>query len=56
MTTKPNIVNWCSLLRDLLCLIGLHGTWFFQDVDDKLFLKIVKTQINDIFYSTGIRV
>jgi len=50
MTTEPNIVNWCSLLRDLLFLIGLPGAWFFQDVGDvKLFLKIVKTQINDIF-------
>jgi len=50
MTTEPNIVNWCSLLRDLLFLIGLPGAWFFQDVGDvKLFLKIVKTQKNDIF-------
>jgi len=50
MTNKPNIINGCSILRNLVCLIGLPGAWSFQDVgDDKLFLKLVKTQINDIF-------
>ena len=29
MTTKPNIVNWCSLLRDLF-LIGLPGEGSFK--------------------------
>jgi len=54
MMAKPYIVYWCSFLRDLVCLIGLPGAFFFQTVDDdKLFLK---PKINDIFYSTDIRV
>ena len=28
----PNKRSWCSLLLDLLCSLGFHEEWLFQDV------------------------
>jgi len=28
----PKKLSWCSLLRDLLCSLGFHEKWLFQDV------------------------
>ena len=34
----PNKLSWGLLLRDLLCSIGFHEEWLFQDVvNDKIF-------------------
>ena len=47
---KPNVKNWCSLLRNLLYSLGFQEIWYFQTVGNtKLFLSLVKQRINDQF-------
>lgn len=47
---RPNIKNWCSLLRDLLCRLGFHDAWLFQDVgNSNIFLSLVKQRLKDQF-------
>lgn len=46
----PNKKNWCSLVRDLLCNLGLNDAWFYQNVGNaNVFLSLVKQRIKDQF-------
>ena len=50
LDTQPNKKNWCSLVRDLLCQLGFHEVWIFQEIGEtKLFLSIAKQRIKDQF-------
>jgi hypothetical protein len=47
---NPNRINWCSLLKDLLCTLGFYEVWLFQTVgDSELFLYNVKQRLKDQF-------
>ena len=47
---RPNIKNWVSLLRDLLCSLGFYEVWLFQGVGQKqTFFTIVKQRLRDTF-------
>ena len=47
---RPNIKNWCSLLRDLLFTLGFQEVWYFQTTGDpKLFLSFIRQRLNDQF-------
>ena len=46
----PNKTNWCSLLKNLLCLLAFVDAWTFQSVgNNDMFLYIVKQRLNDQF-------
>ena len=46
----PNKINWCTLVKDLLCTLGFYDAWLFQNVgDEKVFLFQVKQRLNDHF-------
>jgi hypothetical protein len=50
ITDNPSRKNWCSFLRDLLCILGFHEVWLFQTIGDpKLFLINVKQRLKDQF-------
>jgi len=36
----PTYVNWCTLLRDLLCSLDLEVVWMYQSVGNKSTLLI----------------
>ena len=46
----PNRNNWCSLLKQLLCTLGLYHVWLAQYVgNEDVFLFLVKQRLNDHF-------
>ena len=50
LESQPNKKNWCSSVKDLLCQLGFHYVWFFQDIgNSNIFLKLVKQRIRDNF-------
>ena len=45
MLDKPTCVNWCTLLRDLLCSLDLEEVWMYQSVGNKsTILMLVKKE------------
>ena len=47
---NPNIVNWCSKLKQLLCSLGFYDVWLQQSVGDiDMFLAILKQRLKDNF-------
>ena len=53
VNNNPNIVNWASLLRDMLCNLGFRDVWLAQSVGNpKLFISIFKQRIHDNFIQT----
>ena len=50
MEIYPNNNNWCTLLKNLLCSLGMVDAWIYQGVgNDKMFLSLVKQRLNDQF-------
>jgi hypothetical protein len=46
----PYKKNWCSLVRYLLCNLGLNDAGFYQNVGNaNVFLSLVKQRIKDQF-------
>ena len=47
---NPNIKNWCSSVKSLLCTLGFADAWLFQGVgNDTTFMSLVKQRLNDQF-------
>jgi hypothetical protein len=43
-------VNWCSMVKNLLCSLGFYDAWLEQNVGDvELFLSSVKQRLTDQF-------
>jgi len=50
MEVYPDRPNWCTLLKDLLCTLGMYDAWYFQDIGNtEYFLYIVKQRLCDQF-------
>ena len=50
MEVYPDKPNWCTLLKDLLCTLGMYDAWYFQDiVNIEYILYIVKQRLCDQF-------
>ena len=32
MEIYPDKPNWCTLLKDLLCTLGMYVAWYFQEI------------------------
>ena len=32
MEVYPDKPNWCTLLNDLLCTLGMYDAWYFQEI------------------------
>ena len=46
----PDKPNWCTLLKDLLCTLGMYDAWYFQDIGNiEYILYIVKQRLCDQF-------
>lgn len=46
----PNKINWCSLVKDLLCSLGFYEAWLYQGIGHvDLFLINIKQRLNDNF-------
>lgn len=47
---RPNVKNWCSLLRDTLFSLRFPDVWHFQTIGNiNYFLLMVKQRISDQF-------
>ena len=33
MEVYPGKPNWCTLLNDLLCILGMYDAWYFQETE-----------------------
>ena len=50
MEVYPDKPNWCTLLKDLLCILGMYDAWYFQEIGNtEYFLYIVKQRLCDQF-------
>ena len=50
LDTKPNIVNWASLLKHLLSSLGFHEVWVNQGVGNyNAFIGFLKLRLTDTF-------
>jgi len=50
LISKPNMHTWAKSVCNLLQSLGLHYAWINQGVgDDKCFLSLVKSRLNDAF-------
>ena len=41
MEVYPNKPNWCSLLKDLLCTLGMYDAEYFQEIADIEYLLYI---------------
>ena len=48
MEVYPDKPNWCTLLKDLLCTLGMYDAWYFQEIGNtEYILYIVKQRLCD---------
>ncbi len=53
MESHENIVNWASLLRDMLCSYGFGDVWLNQGVGDiDNFMIVFKQRVKDVYNQT----
>ena len=50
MEEYPDKPNWCTLLKDLLCTLGMYDAWYFQEIGNTEYvLYIAKQRLCDQF-------
>ena len=51
---NPNQVFWTSLVRDLLCNLGMQYAWLERSVGNvSIFLNLIRQRLTDTLYRTG---
>jgi len=41
MEVYPDKPNWCKLLKDLLCTLGMYDAWYFQEIGNTEYFYIL---------------
>jgi len=41
MEVYPDKPNWCTLLKDLLCTLGMYDAWYFQEIGNTEYFYIL---------------